>query len=151
MIALAAMSLNRTIGKDGKIPWYLPSDLKWFKKSTLGKTVVMGRVTFNTMPYLPNRNIIVLGRGKIQSPVIGRYEPHELRFVSSIDLLPKNCIVAGGAKVYESLLPHCEALYLTLVKQEVEGDTLMPAFEHLFTESELIEDDAEKSIVKYYK
>ncbi len=151
MKAIAAISLNNVIGKNGTIPWRCSADLKWFKKFTMGETLVMGRTTFEGMPYLPGRNIIVLAHGAVSSPVIGRYEPHELRFVNDVDILPKNCIVAGGAKVYEQLLPYCNELFVTKILQEVEGDTFMPAFDHLFYKSVVLEDNPEMQIVKYSK
>lgn len=149
MKAIAAHSLNNVIGKNGTIPWRCSADLRWFKKITLGQTIVVGRTTFEKLPYLPDRNIIVLTHGCPRSPVIGRYEPYQLRFINDIDILPKNSIIAGGAKVYDLLLPYCDTLYLTLIKQEIEGDTVMPAYKHLFSKSVIHEDTPEFTIYEY--
>lgn len=137
MIALAAMSLNRVIGKDGKLPWRCPEDLKRFKELTLDKKILVGRTTFEKLPYLPKRDICVLARKPVVSPAMARYKDGELRIISDVDLVPSDAIVCGGAKVYEEFLPHCDTFYLTLIKETVEGDAFMPPFEHLFDKTEV--------------
>ena len=131
------------------MPWP-PSkaDFRWFREMTLGKDVVFGRKTFQELPVLLGRRVWVLGGGFYQN-VNGADYPY--RYVYDIDALPKDCVVAGGAKVYESLLPFCDELYLTVMKQEYEGDTEMPPFEHFFSKVKTIEECGEFEIRKYSK
>lgn len=151
MKAIAATSLNNVIGKDGTIPWHSKADFQWFKKVTMDQNLVVGRKTFEKLPYLPGRHLWVLSSGLPNSPVIGRYEPHEIRFVNDIDILPRNSIIAGGAKVYESLLPYCDELLLTVINKEVEGDTFFPPYKHLFNFVEVLESNDELTIFRLFK
>jgi len=149
MLAIAAMSPNRIIGDRGGLPWSrMAADLQWFRKMTLGRDVVFGRKTFQELPVLLGRRVWVLGGG-FYTNINGSNYPH--RYVYDIDALPKDCVVAGGAKVYAALLPYCDELYLTLMNQEYEGDTEMPPFEHLFSKVETIEGCSEFEIRKYSK
>lgn len=128
--AIAAMSLNRVIGCHNQIPWHLPEDLRWFKRLTLGHVLVMGRKTFQAIGRpLPHRTTIVLSRSGFSAPGVQTvadltqiHPAHESREV----------FICGGAQVYAQALPLCSDLYLTLVKQVVEGDAFFPPFEHLF-------------------
>ena len=127
--AIVAMSSNRVIGKDGKLPWHLPEDLKFFKEKTLGHTLLMGRKTFDSIGRpLPKRRNIVLSRYK--EPVEG------LEVIENLDELicadGEEIFVIGGAQVFEMMLPKCEGLYLTWIEQPYEGDVLFPPFEHLY-------------------
>lgn len=157
MRAIAAMGLNRVIGNKGKIPWHIPEDFRWFKEFTMNKTLVMGRTTFETLPPLKNRNIVVLSN-TITDPVAyhvrGRTKCKEL-FLRDSNTFKinefENMILAGGAKTYEALLPHCTDVYLTIVLDEYDGDTFMPEFEHLFPNSDRIREEKEFWIVRYTK
>jgi len=145
--AIAAMSLNRVIGRDNTIPWRLPEDFQWFKRTTMGHTLVMGRKTFESIGRaLPGRQTIVLSRSAFQFPGV--------RVVSSLEELaaappPGDLFICGGAQVYERALPWCGDLYLTLVKREVEGDVFFPPFEDRFRLETLILDRPEFSIAHY--
>src|SRR5215210_4692113 len=129
MKAIAAMSLNRVIGRDGEIPWHLPDDFRWFKKVTRGNVVLMGRKTFESLGKpLPDRTNIVFTRGpEIPGVLIVRdlaaFDPADFE-------VP--VFVIGGSEIYAQLLPRCAELLLTVVKREVEGDAFLPAFESLF-------------------
>lgn len=151
MKAIAAMSINRVIGDKGKIPWRCRADLLWFKEFTLNKPIVMGRTTFNDMPFLPNRMVYVLASRPVCPIRAAKYSDAALRVVSDIDLLPKNVIIAGGAMVYKTLLPYCDEFYLSIIKQVVEGDTEMPEYSHLFASSELVHECEERSVIRYSK
>lgn len=128
--AIAAMSLNRVIGRGNQIPWHLPEDFKWFKATTTGHVLVMGRKTFESIGRpLPNRETLVLSRGEFSHAGV--------RTIRSLNELPilvpdRKVFICGGAQVYEEALPLCSDLFLTLVKREVEGDTFFPEFEHRF-------------------
>ena len=138
LIAIVAMSSNRVIGRDGTLPWHFPEDLKFFKRTTLGHPILMGRTTFESIGRpLPGRQNIVLSR---------TMEPREgitvIRDVSELaQHVPADStvLVIGGAQVYGDLLPQCDGLYLTWIEQANEGDTFLPPFEHLFTLKEVIE------------
>lgn len=162
MKAIASMDLNRVIGNKGSIPWRIPEDMKWFKSFTMGKTLVMGRKTFESLPPLKGRNIIVLGNNF--GPIVDYYQSNihkcdhlYLRIPASFSLIADltngwpDAIVAGGAKTYEVLLPHCNEVYLTLVLDEYEGDTYMPEFESQFPNIETIKEAKNYWIIRYWK
>ena len=130
MKAIAAMSLNRVIGCDGKIPWHLPADFKWFKQCTTGQVVLMGRKTFASLGKpLPNRTNLVLSRG----PEIPGVEMiRDLTAFDPAHFAPREVWVIGGAEIYAQLLPRCTDLYLTVVPREVKGDAFFPSFEEMF-------------------
>ncbi|MBI5383716.1 MAG: dihydrofolate reductase [Verrucomicrobia bacterium] len=144
---IAAMSLNRVIGRGSEIPWCLPEDFKWFKKVTTGHIVVMGRKTFESIGRpLPNRTTIVLTRGGFAYPGV--------QTISDLAQLdpghePREIFICGGAQVYVQALPFCSDLFLTRVKREVEGDTFFPAFEDRFELVETLFDGPEFGIEHY--
>ena len=149
MIGICAMAANRAIGLRGGLPWpKLSSDLQWFKKMTLGRDVVFGRKTFEHLPVLKGRRVWVLGGG-FYGKVDGVEYPH--RYTQDINDLPKDCVVAGGAKVYESLLPYCDEFYVSYIKQDYEGDVFMPPFEYLYADYELVQGGEEMEIRRYFR
>jgi dihydrofolate reductase len=148
--AIAAMSQNRVIGHEGKIPWHLPEDFKWFKKMTTGQVVVMGRKTFESIGKpLPNRTTVVLSRGRFSHP--GARMAADLSQIDWTDpaLAGREVFICGGAQVYNQTLALCSDIYLTLVKREVEGDAFFPPFEQQFKLVEEIMDCAEFKILHY--
>lgn len=131
------MDANRVIGLDGKLPWHQPEDLKFFKRTTLGHPILMGRTTWESIGRpLPGRQNIVLSR--TMEPRDGIDVIREAADLSQVCRDVEKVFVIGGAQVYESLLPKCDELYLTLVSGTHEGDTFLPAFEHLFSGHEVI-------------
>ncbi|HUS35732.1 MAG TPA: dihydrofolate reductase, partial [Verrucomicrobiae bacterium] len=125
--AIAAMSLNRVIGRGNQIPWHLPEDFKWFKRMTTGHVVVMGRKTFESIGKpLPNRETIVVSRSGFKFPGV-----RTVTSLEEIDLAKetRDVFICGGGQIYEQALGRCSDLYLTLVKREIEGDAFFPAFE----------------------
>jgi dihydrofolate reductase len=143
--AIAAMSLNRVIGADGKVPWHLPEDLKFFKQVTLGHIVLMGRKTYESLGKpLPGReNWVVSSRPLAQVRVI--HDPSEI--VPPRD--GREIFLIGGAQLYVALLPACTELLLTLVKREVSGDTFFPRFEDAFRLEEILQTSDELEIRRY--
>jgi dihydrofolate reductase len=145
--AIAAMSLNRVIGRGNQIPWHLPEDFKWFKRMTTGNVVVMGRKTFESIGKpLPNRETIVVSRSGFSYPGV--------RTVSSLDEIDlaneaREVFICGGGQIYEQALGKCSDLYLTVVKREVEGDAFFPAFEQHFDVVETVSDTPEFKIIHY--
>jgi dihydrofolate reductase len=147
MKAIAAMSLNRVIGQGNRIPWHLPEDFAWFKKTTMGQILVMGRKTFESIGKpLPGRETIILSRGGFQFPGVRAVQDlDEIDWASET----RTAFICGGAQIYERYLSSCSELYLTLVKRVVEGDVFFPHFEDLFDLSEQIYDGPEFSISHY--
>jgi dihydrofolate reductase len=148
MIAVAAMASNRVIGASGKIPWHLPEDLRWFKELTMGGTLLMGRVTYDSIgKILPGRKTIVLSRQEgLQIP--GVQVIRDLSGLRGAEVLGE-IFVVGGAEVYRVALPYCRDLYLTEVSGDVEGDRRMPVFEDIFRFSAVLRETPEMRIVHY--
>ena len=148
MIAVAAMATNRVIGADGKIPWHLPEDLRWFKELTMGGTLLMGRVTYDSIGKpLPGRATIVMSRK--EGLVIPGVEV--IRDLSGLQnaRTQGEIFVVGGSEIYRIALPYCRDLYLTEVKNDVTGDRKFPMFEELFRFSSLLRETPEMRIVHY--
>jgi dihydrofolate reductase len=146
--AIAAMSLNRVIGREGQIPWRLPEDFRWFKRMTAGHVVLMGRKTFESLGMpLPNRTNIVVTRG---GEIPGVLTLADLRSFDPEAFAPKEVFVIGGAEIYAQLLPLCSELYLSVVQREVEGDAFFPPFEDEF---ELVESPLQQPefVVEHYR
>ena len=135
-IGPVARARNGVIGKDGGLPWRIPSDLAIFKRVTMGKPVIMGRKTWDSLPRkpLPGRMNIVLSRD-------GSFEPkgalvcEELNDALQIgkehaeeDGVEEVCVI-GGASLFAGALPKARRMYLTEVDAEVEGDVMFPAFD----------------------
>jgi dihydrofolate reductase len=130
--AIAAMSLNRVIGRGNEIPWRIPEDFRWFKQCTRGHVVVMGRKTFESLGSkpLPDRTNVVLTRG---AEIPGVEIIRDLSALDPAAYQPREVWVIGGAEIYAQLLPRCSDLYLSIVQREVDGDAFFPEFEHDFT------------------
>jgi len=146
------MSLNRVIGAGNRIPWHLPEDFKWFKKTTTGHVIVMGRRTFESIGKpLPNRTTIVLTRSPWLIPGVRTIA--DLRQIDPTDpaLAGREIFICGGAQLYEQALPLCSDLYLTLVQRVVEGDTIFPPFEEYFELAEEVLERPEFKILHYRK
>ena len=124
------MARNRVIGREGKIPWHLPEDFRWFKKMTTGQTILMGRKTFESLGRpLPNRTNVVVTRHA--APMEGVTVVRDLKAFNPEDY-PGDVWVIGGAEIYGQMLARCEDLYLSLVAMEMEGDAVFPVFEDQF-------------------
>ncbi|WP_438766530.1 dihydrofolate reductase [Kushneria sp. TE3] len=141
---IAAMSRNRVIGVDGKLPWYLPEDLKFFKAVTLHKPLIMGRATFASIgKALPNRLNIVVTRDTSFEPS-GVRVCHDLE--SALALADdqamiegvEEIMVIGGGEIYQQMLSCASRLYLTEIDVEVEGDTLFPELDETWQEMERV-------------
>lgn len=146
--AIAAMSLNRAIGLEGKIPWHLPEDFKWFKRVTTGNVVLMGRKTYESLGRpLPNRTNVVLTRGAelLGVTTVGSLEQFDP------GSFPSDVFVIGGAEIYAQLLPWCSELYLSIVKCEVQGDAFFPPFEELFELRETVLEFPEFEVRRYVR
>jgi dihydrofolate reductase len=156
MKAILAMAKNRCIGIEGKIPWHIPNDFRWFKEFTTGKKLIVGKNTFDTLPMLKNREILVLTR-RIEelSEIPNQYliNKNDLtgKIITDVSDLDPDIIVAGGAKTYVRLLPYITEFYVTHVNGSYEGDTFMPPFEDLFTNKEVVKEFDLHKVIKYSK
>lgn len=128
---IAAVGSNYVIGKNNKLPWHLPADLKHFKELTTGHAVVMGKRTFESLPNgpLPNRKNIVL-TNILEGDYDKYYEATSLR--DAIDLCEHEdkVFVIGGASLFKQALvfPAIDTMYITWVHSEIDGDVLFPKF-----------------------
>jgi dihydrofolate reductase len=142
--AIAAMAENRVIGNQNTIPWHLPEDFKWFKKTTMGQTLLMGRKTFESIGRpLPGRQTIILSRSQLSIP-----NTETINAIDSIETVATNDTIwiAGGAEIYQLMLPKCSDIYLTRVHQKPDGDTFFPEFEDTFTLDSVLESNTQFSI-----
>ncbi len=125
---IVAIAENYAIGKDNKLLWHLPEDLKRFKELTTGHNIIMGRKTFESLgKVLPNRTHIVLTHNTDY-----RVDDKNVKIVHSIDELKdyiadnNENFVIGGALIYRMLLDYCSKMYVTRVKKTFEGDAFFP-------------------------
>jgi dihydrofolate reductase len=126
---LVAASENGVIGRDNGMPWHLPDDLKHFKALTLGKPVLMGRRTFESIGKpLPGRTNLVLTRA-VGWAVPGVVAVPDLSAALHAAGAAAELVVAGGAQVYALALPQAARIYLTRIHADIEGDTRLPDIE----------------------
>lgn len=126
---IAAMANNRIIGADNDMPWYLPADLKHFKAVTMGKPVLMGRKTYESIgKALPGRPNIVITANE-------SYSLGDAVVVHSIEAAMQEAtdfdevMIIGGGSIYQSMLSQAQRLYLTFIDLTVDGDTQFPDYE----------------------
>lgn len=130
---IAAVAQNGVIGVDGKLPWHLPADLKRFKALTLGKPVIMGRKTWESLPVkpLPGRYNIIVSRSVVNG--FQSIDP-DTAVADSVFLAmalagdSEEVFVIGGAEIYRAALPFADRLEITRVLRDVDGDTVFPDF-----------------------
>ena len=125
---VAAVSRNGVIGKDGGIPWDLPEDMAFFKRLTMGGTVIMGRKTYESIghPLLGRKNIIISSRKKIYGDNCITAESFEEAIKKSFG---QDVFVCGGCSVYEAALKYAHRLYITEIDADFSGDTFFPYFD----------------------
>lgn len=125
---IAAMGKNRAIGLNGQMPWHIPAELQHFKRQTMGKTIVMGRKTWQSIGRpLPGRQNIVISRNS-------NYEAEGAEVVSSLQAAvdqseSSEIMIIGGGQLYELALPMANRLILTLIDAEPEADTWFPQWQ----------------------
>lgn len=128
LIAIAAVSLNRVIGNNGRVPWDIPEDLHRFMQLTLGNTVLMGRKSYESLEKpLTNRRNVVLSSKAI--PGVETYASIE----AALDAVQNDekVFVIGGGDIFRQMLGNVDMIQLTLVERNVEGDTYFPPYEDL--------------------
>lgn len=123
---IAAMANDRVIGKDNDMPWHMPADLAHFKKVTMGKPVIMGRKTFESIGRpLPGRKNIVVTRNSDwshEAVEVAASPQDAMLLVADVE----EVMVIGGGNIYQQFLSQASTLHLTFIKLEVEGDTKFP-------------------------
>ncbi|QQK81337.1 dihydrofolate reductase [Salicibibacter cibi] len=126
---MVAHDRDRGIGKNNAMPWHLPADLSFLKKNTVGKTIVMGRATFEAIGRpLPKRRNIVLTTQK-DFEVEGIETVHAIETViSENDRADEEWVILGGSRVYEQAFPFVDRLYVTYIDESFEVDRFFPAF-----------------------
>ncbi|AYA42101.1 type 3 dihydrofolate reductase [Xenorhabdus nematophila] len=125
---IAAMAMDRVIGMENAMPWTLPGDLAWFKRNTLGKPVVMGRVTYESIGRpLPGRLNIVISSQPASDDQVTWVNSIEAALAAAGDV--EEIMVMGGGKIYEQFIPLASRMYLTHIDAEVIGDTHFPDYE----------------------
>jgi dihydrofolate reductase len=131
---IAAMSKNRVIGRDNDLPWHLPDDFKFFKETTRGHHVLMGRKNFESLPHkfrpLPDRVNMILTRNevlKIPGTLIFNSISEAIEHASGNN--ERELFIIGGGEIYQMALPFADKIYLTEIDAEIEGDTFFPDFE----------------------
>jgi len=126
---VVALSSNGVIGRDGELPWYLSADLEHFKSITMGKPIVMGRLTHESIGRpLPGRENIVLTRD-VNYLAEGCRIINHLRDISAKSLKTEEIMIIGGARLYADALPLANRLYMTEVHTEIPGDVFFPDFD----------------------
>lgn len=148
---IVAMAANGAIGRDNRMPWHLPADLKHFKQTTWGKPVIMGRKTFESIlaslgKPLPGRTSVIVTRNLNYRPAGVSAEAHgalkladspaaALAALATLPGAPDQAFVVGGAEIYRAMLPTAERLVVTEIRREFDGDAFFPPIDpHLWRE-----------------
>ena len=154
IIIIAAMARNRVIGKDGKMPWHIPEELRLFKKTTMGYPMIMGRKTFESFPApLPGRRHIVLSRNKNYTPQGAEYAP-TMKDALHLCGQAEKVFLIGGADIFKQGLSVATSMILTLLERDAEGDVCFPEFsddEFVQVSSQHYPDGSEPYTVALYK
>ncbi|EXI62093.1 diacylglycerol kinase [Mannheimia granulomatis] len=122
---IVARTQNKVIGKDNQMPWHLPVDLAWFRQNTVGKPVIMGRKTYESIGrLLPKRPNIILSRSDFA--VEGAYTAKSIE--QAVELAKsfansEEIVIIGGGELFKQAMPTADTLYLTEIQAEIEGDT----------------------------
>jgi dihydrofolate reductase len=139
LVAVVAMTADRIIGRNGTLPWHLPEDLAFFKRTTSGHPIVMGRKTFESIgrPLPKRRNIVLTRDPDWHAPGVEViHSPAELFALPELD---ETVFLIGGAEIYAAFLEWTDELLISHVFESYEGDTRFPAFEDRFPNSEVVE------------
>ena len=129
-----AMADNRVIGIENRLPWKLPADMQWFRQNTMGKPIIMGRLTYESFGAkpLPGRRNIIISRN---ADYAAEQSSKDIEVYSSIEAAldavkdKEEVMIIGGMSLYEQALPLADRLYMTLVHTQVEGDAWFPEFD----------------------
>lgn len=154
VILIAAMAANRVIGRDNKIPWHIPEELRFFKRTTMGFPVIMGRLTYESINRpLPGRQNIVISRNS-EYKVDGVDNVTSINKALSITGDYEKVFILGGSQIFEHTLGLADNIILTVLDRDVEGEIYFPDFsDEEFQEiaKERHEEGTEPFTVYYYK
>lgn len=133
---IVAMAKNNVIGLDNDMPWHLPADLQWFKKTTLGSPIIMGRKTYESIGRpLPGRLNIILSRDSslsIEGCTVVNSIEDAMRAAEDANQASDNpkeeVFITGGSHLYNTFLEQADTLYITLIDAKLEGDTFFPDY-----------------------
>ena len=146
---IAAMANNRVIGLNNKMPWHLPEELQYFKRVTMGKPILMGRNTFESIGRpLPGRQNIVISTN--QSLIIeGVDVVHSIEQAITVAGSCDELMVIGGARLYQQMLPLAETLYVTDIDLDIAGDAFFPDFSEISWQKNEIEKHCSKIGIEF--
>ena len=123
---IVAAATNNVIGRDGGLPWHLSDDLKRFTKLTIGKPIVMGRLTYESIgkPLPERRNIVISSQEglSIEGCEVVESPDDALALASGAE----EVMIIGGGKIYEQMMPYADRIYMTFINDAVDGDTVFP-------------------------
>lgn len=130
MISLiVAHDPNRVIGQDNKMPWHIPGDLAYFKEKTVGKAIVMGRKTFESIGrILPGRKNIIITRNASYKAEGADVVTNLADAVALAKSYHEEVMIIGGEQIFRAILPTADRLYVTFIEQSFEGDTFFPPY-----------------------
>jgi dihydrofolate reductase len=151
LIAVVAMTADRIIGRNGTLPWHLPEDLAFFKRTTSGHPIVMGRKTFESIgkPLPKRRNIVLTRDPDWHAPGVEViHSPAEL---FTLPELGETVFLIGGAEIYAAFLDRTDELLVSHVFESYEGDTRFPVFDDRFPNSELVETHATFEVRRHFR
>jgi dihydrofolate reductase len=148
--AIVAMSENRAIAHEGKMPWHLPLEYRWFKHKTMGSAMIMGRKTFEAIGKpLPGRTSHVLTRQAAEIP--GAKSCSQIETLLAALPQDKPAWVVGGAEIYRQFLPRCTFLYLSRIKKTTPGDIFFPAFEDTYALNQVIHENDDFRVERWLR
>ena len=144
---IAAVGKNNELGKDNHLIWYLPNDLKFFKETTMNKSIIMGRNTFQSLPrLLPNRHHIVLSSSTNFPEEVEVYR-NLIELLSAYEDCPEELFVIGGASIYRQFIDYSDKLYLTEVDAECkDADVFFPTFDKMNYDREVLKENSDNGI-----
>lgn len=143
---IVAMSKNNVIGSDNQLIWDIPEDLAYFKEKTMGKTIVMGRKTYESIGRaLPGRKNVVLTRDK-------EFSANNVETVHNIETILNmgDVVVIGGDSVYKEFLKYADVLYVTEIDKEFDGDSYFPEISKRWVKTRSVEGKNSSEDLRYY-
>lgn len=127
---IAAIGKNNELGKENNLLWHLPEDLKFFKEQTIGKKIILGRKTLESLPgLLPKRVHLVLTSQSLEESDRLKVFHNVNELLQYLNTIDEEVMVIGGVKIYKEFLPYADKLILTEIDEEKEADTFFPEFD----------------------
>ncbi len=144
---IAAIGRNNELGKNNDLIWHLKEDLKFFKETTMNKTIIMGYNTYESLPKrLPGRKYIVLSRRNPQLADDIKVYPSKEAMLEDVKNVDEEMFVIGGASIYQQFIDLCQKMYLTEIDAESEADVYFPHFDKNDFECEVLDEHWENGI-----